>query len=69
MYELYSRAYNSDGEEKHTWFANYSQDTKNIRIKEGELIKNTYREIHRIYSYWKEGKRQFFFKETSPHLI
>ena len=46
MYELYSRAYISDGKEKHTWSTNYSQDTKNIRIKEGELITSMYREIH-----------------------
>lgn len=34
MYELYSRTYFSNGEEKYTWSTNYSQDMKNIRIKE-----------------------------------
>lgn len=32
---------------------------KNIRMKGGELIKSTYREMHWIYSDWKEGKKNF----------
>lgn len=70
MYELYSRAYITDGEEKHTWSTNYSQDTKNIRMKGGELIKSMYREMHWIYSDWKEGKKIIFLQgdQPTPHL-
>lgn len=60
MYELDSRACIRDGEEKHPWSRNYSQDTKNIRIKEGELIKGMYKEMNvhwiYLYSYGKEKK-------------
>lgn len=69
MYEQDSRVYISKVEEKHTWSTNYSRDTENIRIKEGELIKSLYREIHWIYSEWKERKIIFLWREQpTPHL-